>query len=417
MNYCKNQIWFRNILPAVCMAAVMCGCGEETQAEAAVAEHEVRVTLQPLEKRLYREQIPVQGTVEPVEYAVISAKVSGTLERLCIDEGDALKAGTVLFETDRKVLENYVSLEENELKVKTAALNEAKITLGTARINYEQAAVDFERYSHLYSQNATSLTIYEQAETAYKKAQMDVKKAEAVIKSCESQIRQVQDNLLIAKKNLADTVLKAPYDCVVTDCYAEEKEYVQAGQSVLRLESPAKMEVVCYISAVHYTAVEAGKTAVEFSLDGKNMGKSVITYKAPNIDPDTRTFKIKAVLPADSPLVSGMLCCVSIILREKEAYGLPGEAILLRSGDRRIAYTINSDGRAESVDIQTGISDGRNTEILNFEELLDKHFVVSGQTFVNNGTLLRDVAQEKSRETPSAGSAEPARNAEQTDAE
>ena len=43
------------------------------------------------ETRAFRRQIPVQGTVWPVEYATISAKISGTLELLKVDEGDVRK--------------------------------------------------------------------------------------------------------------------------------------------------------------------------------------------------------------------------------------------------------------------------------------------------------------------------------------
>lgn len=67
------------------------GCTEKKSK--AVAEREVRVTLEPLQKRVFRRQIPVQGTVWPVEYATISAKISGTLELLKVDEGDSRKKG------------------------------------------------------------------------------------------------------------------------------------------------------------------------------------------------------------------------------------------------------------------------------------------------------------------------------------
>ena len=38
-----------------------------------------------------------------------------------------------------------------------------------------------------------------------------------------------------------------------------------------------------------------------------------------------------------------------------------------------------------------GIVDGAYCEIVNAQELLNERFVVTGQTFVNNGSLLRAV--------------------------
>ena len=46
---------------------LFCGCTEKSTEK--VVERETRVTVQPLEKRIFRHQIPVQGTVTPVDHA------------------------------------------------------------------------------------------------------------------------------------------------------------------------------------------------------------------------------------------------------------------------------------------------------------------------------------------------------------
>ena len=77
---------------------LFCGCTEKSTGK--VVERETRVTVQPLEKRIFRHQIPVQGTVTPVDHAVISAKISGTLEMLNVSEGDECAEDAVLFGLD-----------------------------------------------------------------------------------------------------------------------------------------------------------------------------------------------------------------------------------------------------------------------------------------------------------------------------
>ena len=122
-----------------CIASVgllLAGCGEAEKKS--IAERETRVTLQPLEKRVFRHQIPVQGTVYPVEYAVLSAKISGTLELLKVDEGDVRKKGDVLFGIDRQILKNQVTVREDEIKVKQAELESAKLALQSAKILEER---------------------------------------------------------------------------------------------------------------------------------------------------------------------------------------------------------------------------------------------------------------------------------------
>ena len=90
-----------------------------------------------------------------------------------------------------------------------------------------------------------------------------------------------------------------------------------------------------------------------------------------------------------------MLCELDIILTEREGYGIPEEAVLLRANGRMIAFTVNKDMRAESVEIKKGITDSGFSEILNAGELTGRRFVISGQTFINNGALLVDAEAEK----------------------
>ena len=384
---------FFDSLACTVLAGVVLGCagGGTEKKSKAVAEREVRVTLEPLQKRVFRRQIPVQGTVWPVEYATISAKISGTLELLKVDEGDSRKKGDVLFGIDRQILKNQVTVREDEIKVKQAELESARFMLESAEISERKAILDYERFLTLWQSKATSQTEFETYETTYKKAEMDVKSAKAAVINAEAQLKQAQGNLTIARKNLDDSVLHAPFDCVVADKYVEENEYVTAGQQILKLENQKQLEVICYISSVYYDQVAAGKTPVRFALDGVEKGQGVVTYKAPSIDPESRTFKLKVLVPPDISLVSGTLCDLNLSLEEKEAYGLPADALLLRANDRYIVYAAGKDNRAKSFDVVRGIVDGKYCEVVNAAELLKERFVVTGQTFVNNGSLLRAV--------------------------
>ena len=176
---------------------------------------------------------------------------------------------------------------------------------------------------------------------------------------------------------------------MVFETFVEENEYVSAGTNIMKLENPDKFELVCYISAVYYNAVKEGKTAVEFYDSKGKLQRCTVSYKAPGIDPASRTFKLKALVPKESAVVSGMLCDLNIILQEKEAYGLPSDALLLRANSRYIVYTINKENRAESIEVSRGIVDGRYCEIINAAEIFGKKCVTSGQTFINNGSLLK----------------------------
>lgn len=376
---------------ALAAAILLCAVGCSAKKSKKSGEREVRVTVQKLEKRTFRRTIPVQGTVTPVEHAIISAKTGGTLEMLKVDEGDSIAKGTVLFGIDSKVLKNQLTVREDEIKVKTAGYESAKIAEESARISLDKARLDRERYGRLWKSKATSQAEVENYETSFKKAEMDVKSAHAAVVNAQAQLKQAVSNLDIARKNYEDSVIVAPFDCTVTDKYVEENEYVAVGQNILKLENHKLLEVECFISAVHYDSIVPGKTSAIFGRGGR----AVVTYKAPSIDPESRTFKIKIRLPEKVDLVSGTLCSLKLVLEEKEAYGLPADAILLRANDRYIAYTVDAKDNAKNVEIERGIIDGKFCEVKNHEKLLDQKFVVTGQTFVNNGARLKVVKRDK----------------------
>ena len=83
-------------------SAVLCGCTKKEKKQ--FQEREIRVAVQNLEKRQLRRQIPVQGTVDPVQFAVLSAKTGGTVERFPVGTGSKLKKGDIIYEIDRQVL-------------------------------------------------------------------------------------------------------------------------------------------------------------------------------------------------------------------------------------------------------------------------------------------------------------------------
>lgn len=371
----------------ICLSFILCGCKKKEKKK--MEERQVRVTVQNIEKRIFRRQIPVQGTVDPVQFAVLSAKLGGTVEHFPVSTGMKLKKGDTIYGIDRQVLKNQVIMREDEIKVKQAEVQTALANKSSALLSKKKAELDYNRARKLHDSRAMSDAEFEEYDTNFKKAGTDVTSAEAAIANAKAQLKQAESNLIIAKKNLADSTHLAPFDCTVVDTYVEEKEYVSTGSRILKIENLDSLEVVCYISSVYYNDIVQGKTRVIISTDGKQKGSAVISFKAPSIDPQSRTFKLKIKVPKSFGLVSGMLCSVNIILEEKEAYGLPADAFLLRANNRFIVYAAGADNRAKSFDVQPGIVDGIYREVLNPEKIMNEKIVVTGQSFVNAGALLR----------------------------
>ena len=386
----KMYAWMKPGVLLVC-AAILCaagnGCSLKKKKKAANRVRVIKVALAEPMKKHFVQRIPVQGTVLPEELASLSAKTSGTLDVLAVDEGYKVKKGDILFEIDRKNLRNLVTVAENELAVCSSELASARINAELAGIKLRKAEWDFKRAETLHKSQAISQDSYETYDVAKKSAESEYAKAKAQVAVAQAQEKKQRNNLDIARKNLEDSIIKAPFDGVVTETLVEQGEFMQQGKAILKIENQKKLEVNCFISSIYYNRIVPGKTVAKFDLDGESVGEAVVTYRSPSIEPLSRTFKIKVLIPENSRLVSGILCGVNLVLSERDGKGVKSDAVIQRNNGKRIVF-VSDNGIAKEVEVKTGIEDGEYTEILNVEALGGLPVVVVGQTFINSGDKL-----------------------------
>ncbi|MGN0878782.1 MAG: efflux RND transporter periplasmic adaptor subunit [Oligosphaeraceae bacterium] len=384
----KQETW--SALLAVALAALMTGCAEQRRAVGGKGDAvSVRVQVGELRTCHLRRQLLVQGTATPVDFAALSARVSGTLEKLAVDEGSRVRRGELLFGVDSVNLTNQVTLCEDVLRVRQSELEKARIALRTAEIARDLSRKEHDRAKSLFDRSVISASDYDAAKCDYDKAEQAVRSAATDIRNAEALLKQADSELRIARKNLADAECRSPFDGVVVGKYAEQNEFVSNGQQVVKVEDTSRLEVICHISAVHYEAVSVGKTAVEFLDNGRSLGFGTVTYRAPAISSESRTFKLKALVPEGVALTSGSLCEVAIILEERDAAAVPSDALLLRANDRHIVYVCGEGDVARSVEVKPGLTYEGMTEIVDPGELEGQRIIFFGQTFVNNGSKLQ----------------------------
>lgn len=382
----SHGFWRGAALAALASAVVITAVGCR-KAAASRPEKTVRVTLGALQKRRFQESIPIKGTVYPVEYAMISARSEGTLDDLKVDEGDRVRRGALLFSIDRTKQENEVKVKAEEVSVARTELATAEIELKLARTRKEKAEQDYKRAEQLNQSKAIAATNYESDVVAWKAATAEVQKSEVSVQYRKAKVVQAETNLLIAQKNLRDAMITAPFDCLIAEKRVEQGEYVKPGEKLLRLENDSRREIIAYLSAVYHRKIVPGRTTAFISIDGKSFGSAPVSYRAETIDPATRTFKIKVLLPAESRLACGLLCDLKLVLSEADGYGVPSSAVLQR-GNRFFIFTADAENRAKSVSVKRGIVDGDHCQLLDPETLPKQRIIVAGQYFVNDGDRL-----------------------------
>lgn len=366
----------------ICLSGLT-GCSGKKKSDS----EPVRITVRTakLSERTFLDTVSTQGVVEPVVHATLSALVPGRLEELKVEEADTVKRGDLLFRSDRKNLENACRLAEEALKAARSRHRTRQADLKQAGFSLEKARLDYERNRTMYKSKIVSADAYEKFRLACQKAEIAKEQALAAVSTTEAEIALAETALAMARKKLADSHVTAPFDGVISRKFRQENEFCAAGTAVLKIEQPGKKRICAVLNGIYFPAVKTGKTRIEISFAGKNLGTVPLTICSPVIDPLSRTFEVKADLPPAMKLPSGTLCDVRVILNERRAAALPEEAVLFRQNGTFAAFTVQS-GRAEERILVPGITRDGYTEIRNAEKLRSLDFIVSGQYFVNAGT-------------------------------
>ena len=367
----------------LCFAAA-CSKSEQDSAQAG-AVYQVKVQTAQAQQRHFRKQIRVQGTIQAYIFANVAARAAGNME-LKVDDGDTIKKGQTLFLIDQDNLKNRVAMAEQALKVVEETYRSTQLDIGIAETQLEKAQKDFDRNRMLHEGHAVSDNACETFEVALDKAKKSHEKAEAALRNDAAKVDLVKLELEIAKKDLSDATEKAPYDGVVAVKYRENGEFVGTGVSIIRINDPKKLRASCLISAVYFEVIKPGVTPVTVSFHGKTI-EAKADWCSPVIDTLSRTFTMRSYLPEGTPLMDGMLVDVDIMLAERDGLGVPRDAVILKKGGKSAVFAVK-DGKAEEIEVETGITSDGFTEILNPEAIAGKDIIVSGQYFVNDGSAV-----------------------------
>ena len=155
------------------------------------------------------------GSVGAIQEVVLSFRVGGPLIEININPGDQVKKGQILMRIDPR---DY----EDKLRTVKARLSGAK-----ARLIKESN--DYFRVKQLIKDAVISTSEYDASFSAYISAK-------ALVQDYKAQIET-------AGHQLDDTVLKAPFDGIITKRYVDNNEVVAQGQPVIEMYNNKELEI------------------------------------------------------------------------------------------------------------------------------------------------------------------------------
>lgn len=188
----------------------------------------------------------------------------------------------------------------------------------------------------------------------------------------------------------ARLTVTAPIDGVVTELAAREGMTVMAGAPLFRINGLATVWVNAEVPEAYADLVRAGdRVTVRTSSHTATMREGRVIAVLPEVDPATRTFKLRIELPNPGHrLVPGLFVSVELAAAAgAEVLQVPSEAVI-QTGRRSVVIVRRDDRGFVPVDVVVGREAAGLTEIRGGLQA-GQHVVVSGQFLIDSEASLR----------------------------
>lgn len=302
-----------------------------------------------------------QGYTQVRELYRINSPVAGQLQRIDLEPGDAVAAGDVLA--------RLLPASSTPLDARSAAEAGAAVAVAQAQLNQAEAAYGsaqdlLERNQSLYARKL----VPERELTQTRALQRE---AAARLAAARSALQQAQTRVgWDTAPSGQEWLLRAPATGRVLRRLRESEGPVAAGEPLLEIGDPSRLEVVAEFLSQEAAGLQPGAEAQIEAWGGDPLPATVRRIeplgelKISALGVEERRVRILLDL-AEVPAALGhgfQLDARITVQRRDDALAVPLEA-LLRDGAGWRVWRLR-DERAESVAVEVGVSDGRVREVL-----------------------------------------------------
>jgi RND family efflux transporter MFP subunit len=375
---CRYSVFIRIVIG---LMLLICGCqnsGSEEKITPNVSKAVEPATVKVVAVKRGDISVPISatGTIFPEHESKIGPKISGTIEKVFVDEGDKVNKGQILVQLDQENLLIAVRQGQAAVRVAEAQLKEAEVKVGNLR-------KERERLANLFKKNVISQQKYDDIDTAYSMALTGVEVIRAQILSC-------RENLAMAEQKLRDTVIIAPFSGLIVKRFINQGEYVSTmpPSPLFLIINIDKVKTEIGLPEVHLARINIGNP-VEIAVDtypGITF-KGKISMINPMVDPVSRAFKVKVEIPnKDHRLKSGMFARVKIYPKiHRNTLIVPFKSVMRREGNTVVFVIDGNTVRLKAV--TPGINNEREIEVIDGlkegeEVVVEGHYGMADKTKV-----------------------------------
>lgn len=290
---------------------------------------ETLITTFQAKDTVFKHYLELQAAVQTKENIVVNAEFGGILMQIYVKEGQRVSKGQALGKIDDGGLtQQLAQLEIQAVLAKTT----------------------FDRQKNLWNQKIGSEIQYLQAKSNY-----------------EAQNKAV----LQLKRQMAKTIVKAPFSGIVDEIITEKGTVVGLGSPVLRVINLRNMYLEAEVPEKYIGAVKRGtEVIVDFPMLNEKI-TTTISLVNNNINPGNRSFKVQIQVPNKSGLIKPNLSAKINIndYSNLKVITVPLSIISENADGEQYIYIAEQTGKnsqaiAKKVIVKTGKSQGDLIEIL-----------------------------------------------------
>ncbi len=293
------------------------------------------------------------GSIKPRKEVALKPQISGIIAKLYVEAGQIVKAGSIIAKI--KVIPDDVTLSNAE-----AGLKQAKIRM-------EEARLEKDRREKLFKEKVIS-------EAEYNQYLFEHQRAEEEADAAENNLQLIREGVS-KKQTQTTTLVKATISGMILDVPVKEGEQVIQSNnfnSGTTIASIADMNDLIFEGKVDESEIGKLKEGMELKITvgaiEEKTFQAKLEYIAPKgVDEEgTIQFQIKAAMDdIDSALIrAGYSANADIILDHRDSVLAIMERDVLFENGKKFAEVETGEQKFEKREVQTGLSDGINIEII-----------------------------------------------------
>jgi multidrug efflux pump subunit AcrA (membrane-fusion protein) len=393
--------------------ALMSACGSSgaqgnrgggPNANAEPAEAPIAVTTVKTEARDVPAVVQTTGSLVADETSNVAPKVAGKVVNVGVDVGDFVGQGAVIARIDDSDARRKLAAAEAGVKQTVAAVRQAEAKLGlgpggsfnastipevrSANANYQQALAELrqaeaneQRYRDLVQSGDTAMITYEQYRTARDTARAranaaketldaqvnTAKQNNQAIASANASVEAARTQVEIAKQEVTDTIVRAPFSGFVTVRDVAVGEFVSSADVIATIirSNPIKIQMQVAENDVPSILVGRG-VSIQVDAYRERRFSGTVSAISPAIETTSRSFVVEARIDnPDNALRAGMFATARIN-KEGGSTGIfvPKSAVYNHVPTGSFRSFVIVDGVAKLRTVQLGSEEGDFVQIL-----------------------------------------------------